>query len=115
MSDKFMDHCDHGSVGGDQCIVAYDSEECPMCALQEKQRQEDEVHRVELSFTELEDGTCNVFADIFSFNGILQLTAEQAHFVSAKLFSRDDNKNILLNVPYETLKAFAASILRKEK
>ncbi len=108
---EMQNHCDHSIVNGKGCIVIYDSEECPLCVLKRKQEQENEVHKIELSFTKLKDGTCNIFADIFSFDNILQLTAEQAHFVSVKLFNKDDDKHVLLNVPYKTLVNFSAKIL----
>ena len=108
---KMQNHCDHGVINGEGCVVVYDGDECPMCVLKKKQKQENEVHKIELSFARLDDGTCNIFADIFSFDNILQLTAEQAHFVSVKLFDKDDNKHVLLNVPYETLIDFSGKIL----
>ena len=108
-------HCDHSMFNGDGCIVIYDTRDCPMCVLERKRRLEDEVHKIELSFKKLEDGTCNVFADIFSFDNVLQLTAEQAHFISVKLFNTDGNKHVLLNIPYEDLKKFAKNILKGEK
>lgn len=110
-----QNHCDHGENNREGCVIVYDGVECPMCVLERKQKQENEIHKIELSFSKMEDGSCNVFADIFSFDNILQLTAEQAHFVSVKLFTQDDNKHVLLNVPYETLKKFAKDILKENK
>lgn len=109
-----INQCDHSYVNGESCIVIYDGEDCPMCILERLKELENKVHGIELSFSHLSDGTCNVFADIFSFNGTPHLTAEQAHFVSVKLFTKDDDKHILLNVPYETLRKFAENILKEK-
>lgn len=105
-----QNHCDHGDVNGKGVIVIYDTEECPMCTLEKQREQEQEIHKIELSFKQLDDGTCNVFADIFSLDNVSQLTAEQAHFVSVKLY--DTDRHVLLNIPYEDLKKFAKDILK---
>lgn len=68
--------------------------------------------KIELSFEKLEDGTCNIFADIFqNEETMLVLTAERAKFVQVKLFAQTDNRDILLNVSYDDLKKFAKEIL----
>lgn len=107
-----MNQCDHSMFNGEGCIVVYDGKQCPLCALEKAQRSQDELGTISLSFQKLEDGTCNVFADIFSAisNGP-NLVAEQAHFISVKPFTQDDDRHTLLNVPYETLKKFAKEIL----
>ena len=108
-----QNHCDHGEFNGDGCVVIYDTQECPMCALVSRKKLEDKLHKVELSFRKLEDGTCNIFADIFSLDNVYHLTAEQARFVSVKLYNTDGDKHVLLNVPYKNLKNFAENILKK--
>ena len=90
---------------------SYDAE-CPMCI---RKRQEKRVNKIELSYRQLEDGTCDVYANIFSFNpDLLQLTAERAKFVQRPAYTQDDDSCVLFNVSYETLKEFATCILDNE-
>ncbi len=75
-----------------------------------------EAHGIQLSFTKLTDGTCNVFADMLPHHADdLCLVAEQVHFIVTKLFAQDDDKHTLFNVPYEVLKEFAEDILKEKK
>lgn len=108
-----INKCDHSIFNGEGCYVIYDGHECPMCILKRKTDIEKEVHRIELSFKKLKDGTCDIFADIYSLNNVLQLTAEQVKFTKVRLFSTD-NTPALLNIPYETLKKFAEDVLNEK-
>lgn len=71
---------------------------------------------IKLSFRKLADGTCNVFADIFSccLKTDVQLTAERVKFVQVKPFVQDKDINTLFNIPYKNLKEFAKEILKKD-
>ena len=71
-------------------------------------------HGIELSFKKLNDGTCDVFADIFPYHeGEIHLTADRVKFVPCKLFTQDREDNILFNISYEILEEFAKDVLRK--
>ena len=77
--------------------------------------QERETKRVELgmdlSFTKLNDGSCDVFADVLEVG----LTAKRIEFVKCEPFQQDTPEHMLFNVPYETLKKFAQDILEVDK
>ncbi len=74
-----------------------------------------ETPGIQLSFTKLTDGTCNVFADVSPHRiGDLYLVAERVHFIVTKPFAQDDDRHTLFNVPYEMLKEFAESILKEK-
>jgi len=89
----------------------YDNE-CPMCI---RKRQEKRVNKIELTYRQLKNGTCDVYANIFSFNpDLLQLTAERAKFIQRPVYAQDDDSCVLFNIPYKTLKEFAMCILNNE-
>ena len=108
-----MNHCDHGHVNGKECLVIYDEEKCPMCILEKEQRGEEIHGDIKLAFSKLEDGTCAIFADIFSQHSTgISLTAGRVRFHQIEPYTVDNDKNVLFNISYKSLKEFAKEILK---
>ena len=68
-------------------------------------------HKMSLSFVKLDDDSCDVFADIHDE----LMIAKRIEFDTVEPFQQDTSEHTLFNVPYETLVAFAKTILEKNE
>jgi len=111
--------CDHSSMGRDAvpgCIVVYNGDKCPLCALQDSMLQNEKLAKQgKLCFTRQPNGSYDIFMDVsVEEEGVRSLyAARPIQFEAIEPYAQDDGHR-LLNIPSGALKEFALAVLKEE-